>query len=360
MACMGCLAVSGCVAEQYVCADDSSCPGGWCEADDFCSFPDPQCPSERRYGEFSGPNANACVDADGGGGSGGGGSSGASPMGSSSAGSSTDPGVTTDAPCSTPCAEPPPTQWQGPVVLREDDGRGCGPVASSGVAFEAAVGFSGSWSCACECDLFVDDDCGGEVEVEFYDSNNCSGTPDTVTSVGPNCAPVDIDVFFGGSLLPIAPVGAVCSAQAQMQRAPVVPDEVVVACDVLPSAVCDAGACPPADQGDVCIWREGVHACPGGTYADLREFYRSVDDQRDCTPCECTVEGSCGGGVMVGNVLGCGSVTAPFGECTSIGAASPERAQATFEPGPLQCVDSGSRRAGALVGADPVTVCCAG
>jgi hypothetical protein len=55
--------ISGCLpTTQFECAMDQDCGNGRCEADGFCSFPDPGCDSGRRYGEFSGPRAGACSD----------------------------------------------------------------------------------------------------------------------------------------------------------------------------------------------------------------------------------------------------------------------------------------------------------
>jgi cysteine-rich repeat protein len=59
-----CLA-SGCVtpAATFTCATGAECPGGTCEADGFCSFPDGTCDSGSRYGDGSGDLSNTCVAA---------------------------------------------------------------------------------------------------------------------------------------------------------------------------------------------------------------------------------------------------------------------------------------------------------
>ena len=53
-------------AASFVCADDSECASdtgaGFCEADGFCSFFDPECESERRYSDHAGNGlAGTCV-----------------------------------------------------------------------------------------------------------------------------------------------------------------------------------------------------------------------------------------------------------------------------------------------------------
>lgn len=46
----------------FACDDDASCTNGRCEPTGFCSFPDPTCPSGRRYGSLSGDGlAEQCV-----------------------------------------------------------------------------------------------------------------------------------------------------------------------------------------------------------------------------------------------------------------------------------------------------------
>lgn len=52
----------GCgAAPTYVCSSNTQCGAdGTCEANGGCSFPDADCPSGRRFGEFA-PSGNACV-----------------------------------------------------------------------------------------------------------------------------------------------------------------------------------------------------------------------------------------------------------------------------------------------------------
>lgn len=57
--------LGGCVtpAATFTCDDPGDCPGGRCEVDGFCSFPDSSCASGSRYGDGSGELSNACVAA---------------------------------------------------------------------------------------------------------------------------------------------------------------------------------------------------------------------------------------------------------------------------------------------------------
>lgn len=55
----------GCGPAAFACQDDQECLGdgqGFCEADGACSFPDPSCPSGRRYGDLGPADvAGECV-----------------------------------------------------------------------------------------------------------------------------------------------------------------------------------------------------------------------------------------------------------------------------------------------------------
>src|SRR5690349_24569051 len=63
--------VSGCgPAATFSCSEDEDCRDGdrigTCEPDHYCSFPDQECPSGRRYGGLAAPElANECVASDG-------------------------------------------------------------------------------------------------------------------------------------------------------------------------------------------------------------------------------------------------------------------------------------------------------
>ncbi|MBA3398048.1 MAG: hypothetical protein H0T89_35815 [Deltaproteobacteria bacterium] len=60
------LGLSSCLSKpRFECASTGDCASssgpGVCEPDGFCSFTDASCPSGRRYGDLSGPQANQCV-----------------------------------------------------------------------------------------------------------------------------------------------------------------------------------------------------------------------------------------------------------------------------------------------------------
>lgn len=93
------LLMGGCPQGTFSCSDDTQCEGGEgegrCEIDGYCSFPDGECPSGRRYGEHASSGiAGECVDpqtAQGSGGPGSGPDTGADPSGGTSGrGTATD------------------------------------------------------------------------------------------------------------------------------------------------------------------------------------------------------------------------------------------------------------------------------
>ncbi len=66
MACVAVVAL-GCSNHEFVCHSDDQCVDGTvqgtCEVSSFCSFPDPGCSSQRRYGELASSDlAGQCVD----------------------------------------------------------------------------------------------------------------------------------------------------------------------------------------------------------------------------------------------------------------------------------------------------------
>lgn len=107
-------ALSGCNSEFFACSDDAGCggttPGGVCEPSGFCSFPDDDCASGRRYGAHAGAGlGSTCVD---------------EPDGTSTTGVTSAAGPTT--------ADPPQTSAPG------DDTTGLAP--STGAAETTTTG----------------------------------------------------------------------------------------------------------------------------------------------------------------------------------------------------------------------------
>ncbi len=62
-------AIAGsCGSPAFICEDDAGCAGlsdGLCESSGYCSVPDPECRSGRRYAADSGPESERCVPEEG-------------------------------------------------------------------------------------------------------------------------------------------------------------------------------------------------------------------------------------------------------------------------------------------------------
>lgn len=62
---LGSLALASCTKPPFACEGDDQCTllvGGQCQADAWCSYPDPDCPSGHRYSQHAGPKSERCVD----------------------------------------------------------------------------------------------------------------------------------------------------------------------------------------------------------------------------------------------------------------------------------------------------------
>lgn len=358
--------LGGCSANTYVCVSDDACPGGACEPDGFCSFPAPDCPTGRRYGEFSGPHAGNCVDQDGAGGTGSAEASttGSSPTGASgtASGETTTSQTTTANPTSAgtcgndTCHPAPPPGWAGPVKL-VGNMSGCDRLGGSAL-FEAAPSFSGDWTCDCECDLFIDGPCTGAVQLRFFDDEACSGAPTDVVLLQDGCESTGLR---GGSVQAISIPDATCSASPIQETSPIEAVDAQVLCDVPLTDTCPDGLCLPSDAAPTCIFRDGEMECPDEVYTARSVLYQSGVDGRACTECSCSAEGGCGGAVEFASACnGPDGTLVTVGECTSTeGLGSEASVQSLQADGSLMCVDEGGEPDGGVSASSPITACCA-
>lgn len=121
------LELLGCGEGTFTCIDAADCIGagvdGMCQADGFCSFPDPDCASGQRYGSHSGSLAGKCVPSEHG-------TTGDSPTGTETTTSTTDP-VTTlplEGSASDPDTTNAVTTLEGSSTSSDPDSSGDGPV----------------------------------------------------------------------------------------------------------------------------------------------------------------------------------------------------------------------------------------
>jgi len=220
--------------------------------------------------------------------------------GSSSDGADAAPGDTGGA-CGLACTSAAPSGWVGPLALFVGTvGQGSAPPCGAG--FDGTPAFDGY----------------GELTTPTPTCSTCSCTPSVVTCAGPL-----LSFFADGACM--TPVGTT-TASSSCQTSPFAAQSVTVgsptpsggtcgagggaltsaqpswgqaarAC--APSAVptstgCDAGlVCAPAASAPFstrpCVMQTGTAtACPPEYPTGPQTFFTGIDDQRACTPCQCS------------------------------------------------------------------------
>lgn len=113
---------------------------------------------------------------------------------------------------------------------------------------------------------------------------------------------------------------------------------------------------PEGFAPEMCIFREGDHACPeSGPYTERFVEYQGIDDQRSCNACGCQApSGSCGGSVVISDGT-CAPITTATGGCMlNLNTYQ----TATYTPGAHSCTPTGGGVSGAATATGPVTFCC--
>ncbi len=124
-----------CSPSVFGCEDDSGCAGaqvgGSCEPSGFCSFPDEECASGRRYGEYSGQGLGGlCVD----------------PSDSTSTGATSQAGPTTSTSLTTNLGTSTRTAGEADTASSDDAGTTGSPTTAG--SSTAGVCAEGWWDCA--------------------------------------------------------------------------------------------------------------------------------------------------------------------------------------------------------------------
>ncbi len=364
------LLAAGCGSENtFACTEDSSCSNGWCEPNGYCSFPDDDCGTGRRYGDFSGPFSGQCVSSEGDTEAGSSTSSGTGSGGSTEPMLSTGPEPTiTDDESGTSsntgdpvcgrsefCAAVPSDPWMGPVRLgRAEDGCEGTPV------FEGFEDYDGEWSCSCSCDVDAPPSCGGSgVDLELFDNESCDGDPIATEDVSSRCSSLD---FLGEyHVRPTTEQPAACEANPSLIASAVTPQGGRVACEVDVGSVCDGGSCYDAEQ-TLCVFAEGETACPEGDFRQRSVVYRDYVDDRGCGGCGCEGSYSCGGAVRVHTSdSSCNgpSVSVSMGACSGAPLTVSAAEIVVLDiSSTTACEVSGGEEIGEVTPTIPVTVCC--
>lgn len=367
------LVVAGCGSDQvFSCNDDVQCESvgiaGTCEANGFCSFPDPACDSGRRYGSYAGgglegscvpepmqttgdstttttdgssstqPPMTSLGDDES--------SSGGSPM---TTGSSGEPGE-----CPGVCSLPAPAGWSGPIVL--GDAGECADVLWTAGSVPAP-----SAACACCSDVTAQ---GLSCDARVFQTVACTdgGTP---LGYAEDCAPFVIGSLTGQTrIVPGGDGGGTCAASSPLE-AGVAVEATGCGLSLLGSCEDGSGCFDAAPDSQVCVWRPGEFDCPDATQ-DRRVLYRGADGAYDCG-CSCSASQACDQ-LELFESEGCKD------EAVVLEAADGCVPPDAFKSGELWarasagCVDDGTSRnlpeplGGQLepTVADPVTVCCGG
>jgi len=375
---------AGCSSSQtFACTEDSSCPEGWCEPSGFCSFPNAECESGRRFGEFSGPLSSQCVPVEGST-SGAEGTAGSGPttsLGTQGSGETGDSGGTdtqqdttggpetsgdtttgTDG-CAgaSSCYDAAPAGWSGPGLMLAGDGAACAPLDGFLEAFSGAESYGGNWGCACTCSAELEA-CPNTATMSMFVGGDCNGDAMWTETAGPSCQGLGyVDAY---SVIADVDLPLSCETETVPNLDAVVPDGQQVVCESEAAPACAAGTClPGGPEATACIWSGEETECPEGSYSERRVLYRGYDDGRECSECSCSAEGECEGSLYVATgVEGCNSSTVQevsLGECSEDafvvrGAYVDVDSEAEVD----SCDTQGGAPTGGLTPLEPVTVCC--
>ena len=196
-----------------------------------------------------------------------------------------------------------PAEWNGPVTLdvaATDVGAQCGRAAE---AFRAHGDIDvPEATCDCECTAATGAECSEAVLTAWAGDASCSETDVFVQNLSPagdscNFTPA-VDATGTVPLseasfwtLATESSGGSCTAQAEVDIQPARYGSEVAGCDVDPlEGTCGGDeTCVDASQlGELCIWREGDHACPGGNFSERTVYFTGgLLDDRSCSTCSC-------------------------------------------------------------------------
>ena len=233
------------------------------------------------------------------------------------------------------CVPATPAQWEGPFAVARQDAAQPAYACSAPFDTEAGTLFDdlqgGSHQCSCDCGDPVGAACGNQVTLERYGNTSlCLGNPletfpvSVVTVMGVPVNPcnnnLDTAASQGFRFDPLEVEGGSCTAMPTETIDTAQFDLRVTLCGTQPVAAagCDDGelctARPPTDvDTQVCVARDGEHACPDG-YPLSDTVYREFDDTRSCSTCSC--------GAPTGDCTGYNVVLFAENACSGLGTAT--------------------------------------
>lgn len=281
------------------------------------------------------------------------------------------------------CIPEPPADFEGPFLtfIGGSSPPSCGGAyADEGPSGRAGLIAPPADCSTCSCESTANS-CATYVDVEAGGNASCGGASCSVAFSQACGAPAwpCIDGDATANVRAKVPAGAgACTPSAQepdieppsfAQRAhscaPATP---------LAASGCDGDrVCAPSGpfDGSYCVTRDGAHDCPDGAYSERHVFYGDVEDNRDCSACECdrdcdyTVElfpeadTTCAGTPSATLSIASPNASQQASSCEDAPVGDPNTLRAAFTvSGTGSCDPSGGEPEGAATGIDPVTFCC--
>lgn len=261
------------------------------------------------------------------------------------------------------CVAAAPADWMGPVRAEDFTPATTPPECPAPfetVAADLSEGFDpGMATCDCECTPPSFNTCTMPI---FYGAASCpdtTGTPDVY--ITPNeCAEADEGAGYYAVGEPIRSFGDCTPSDNHQIDVPTFTTAVRLCSGTLDAPGCEAEErCVPSDA-DLCIYREGDHACPAGPYTVKRLLHADSTDTRACSTCECgEASGECVGDMTFrgGGCTGTSLEVVTGTGCTS-GSIDPSHAVFTWNTWTGACPEQGGVLSGSAEATMPTTACC--
>jgi hypothetical protein len=278
------------------------------------------------------------------------------------------------------CVEPPPKDWQGPVLFLEKTGAvvSCPTGLVSILDGGANPSAAGTGCTPCTCGSALNPCVTGTIDI--FTDNNCTASCKSKALQGPTCVSYGNCQATESASVALDPSSAApgglqgCPADGGAKTAAGW-GSVAAACAFVttPSGNCpETTTCAPKSAGaptaKTCIVHDGDVACPAGSaYAKQVQYDTQLVDTRVCAACQCAApQGACVGGVVTvyssntctngTEVETVGSVSSCKGYATGPAGSAKITTPATLDGG---CAPQGGGLAGGAVSSSgTATICC--
>lgn len=373
-------------APAFACTQDAECGAGQCEpSSGYCSFLDDACPTGWKYGAHAGQGlAGHCVDPQGGSddagttdaaddvadaGPGPGTTAPGSDDGEPTTGPTGSSSSTTDGSEGGPscdggaCLDAPPAGWLGPAAVVTSVGSipSCPQDLPTTLVLGHTMLEGDPAECACGCDP-VPDSC-GDITISVDEVGATCDMGVSVALAEGDCVDLTSTATSATVAQPVDAGAGTCETNTSMQVTPPAWLDHLRVCGTDEPAACEGGTVclPTVPDADACIMRAGDVPCPAGDYSVRTVVYGDYVDERDCSACDCDVQGpvcrvelrygdDCSGNPDVAwttNTAHCETFAIPAGEAFTAMHDTVDN-----------CVGDGGDPIGAVVPIDPTTLCC--